>query len=279
MHRAGDTAVAPAAPGPLVTVIAAVLCCNHCHWAAVRRRAGAGALSRRNLIFLPPLEPDRAPCKVPCGECERISHPGPFPTRGVVTSSMTLSWVLSPPQPQRWGRLLWKRGNSRKREFGEAPRVSRRGERSWSVKGEGNDAAQRYGARKTRLASEKCLPQARCPRCRGAAPDRKMPCSMRPVPGKGVLTADCSTEDLLTAASTILGSALGLGNRSLEVPRLSNRNPGGDSRCCASSTSPTPLTTSQKTPLCPPQIPASILHPPHKGVSRTPCLRASRGPW
>lgn len=27
MHRAGDTAVAPAAPGPPVTVIAAVLCC------------------------------------------------------------------------------------------------------------------------------------------------------------------------------------------------------------------------------------------------------------
>lgn len=96
--------------------------------------------------------------------------------------------VLSTSQPQRWGQLLRKWGNSRKREFGEAPCVSRRGERSWSVKGEGNDAAQRYSARKTRLGSEKRLPQARCPRCRGAEPDRKMPCSMWPVPGKGVLS-------------------------------------------------------------------------------------------
>lgn len=83
MHRAGDTAVAPAPPGPLATVIAAVPCCNHCHRAAVSRRAGAGALSQRNLIFLPPLERNRALCKVLCGESERIAHPGRFPTRGL----------------------------------------------------------------------------------------------------------------------------------------------------------------------------------------------------
>lgn len=50
----------------LVTVIAAVPCCNHCHRAAPRRRAGAApALSRRNSSFLPPLERNRAPVQSP----------------------------------------------------------------------------------------------------------------------------------------------------------------------------------------------------------------------
>lgn len=112
----------------------------------------------------------------------------PLSHAGVVTSSMTLSGFYQHPNHSAGVSFLGNQGNSRKREFGEAPCVCRRGERSWSVKGEGNDAAQRYSAQKARLGSEKCLPQARCPRCRGAAPDRKMPCSMWPVPGKGVLS-------------------------------------------------------------------------------------------
>lgn len=155
------------------------LCCAALQSLSPGCRAGAGALSPRNSIFLPPLEHNRALCKVLRGEGERISRPGHFPTQGAVTSGMTLRGFYQHPNRSVGGRLPRKRGNSRKREFGEAPCVSRRGERSWSVNGEGNDAAQRYGARKARLASEKCLPQARCPRCRGAAPDRKMPCSMR----------------------------------------------------------------------------------------------------
>lgn len=119
MHGAGDTAVAPAAPGPLVTVIAAVLCCNHGHRGC---RAGAAALSRRNSIFLPPLERPRAPCKVLCVEKVRgdlSSWPLSHTRSGDVQHDPER--VLSTSQPQRLGSASQETGKFQEKGVRRSP--------------------------------------------------------------------------------------------------------------------------------------------------------------